>query len=205
MNDIMAELEFLTGEPIYEIVLIGVGIIGIFLGIDRTLESDEEESSVLRFIAPIASLILIVFLAAYINNHDEIIADGELPLSNYTILFSILFAISLLARPFRKLPLAFVIATVIGLALFYYVYDKQDQADSKLGDIEMKWLIVGILIIVIIIFIISFIQEQAMDLLLWVMGWGPYVTILSIIMIAQGITLILEEPEIDGVLGLLPG
>jgi hypothetical protein len=209
MNDIMAALEFLIGEPIYELVLIGVGFIGIFLGIDRTIESDEEESSVLQFIAPVASLILFVFLIANINNVNKIIADGELPLSNYTIIFSIFFGISLLAKPFRKLPIAFVLAIGIGLAIFYYVWTKRDQAESELAGVEMKWLIVGILAIVIIIFIISFVQEQAMDILLWVMGWGPYVTILSIIMIAQGITLWYEKPETDGVadgiLGLLPG
>ena len=106
-----------------------------------------------------------------------------------------------LATIYTSLSLFMQIAFVISTT-FYLIFVAEALGNNNF---LVGMTFVGILVIVILIFIISFIQEQAMDLLLWVMGWGPYVTILSIIIIIQGVTLIIEEPEVDGILGLLPG
>ncbi len=193
----MAILEFMTDEPVYQIIMIIVGIIGVTLGIDRTIESDEEESSILQFIGPIGALVIFAVLVLSIEN--------DAGYTKYTLVFMIFFGLSLIAKPFRKLPIAFVISSVIGLALFYFVYTESDQDDEIFSAIPLKWLIAAIIGIILLVFIISFVQEQAMDIMLWLIGWGPLVTAFSAIIIVQGITLWAELPDEDGILGYLPG
>ncbi|MHA2249082.1 MAG: hypothetical protein ACXAD7_01910 [Candidatus Kariarchaeaceae archaeon] len=194
----MAVYDFLVDEPVFDIVLIAVGAVGILLGIDRTLESDEEESSILQIAGPLAAvgLYAVLILAAFDDSIDK---------TNYTYLFGMLLGISLIAKPFRKLPIAFAFAVIAFLGLFYYAYTNSDEEGEILAGIEMKWIIAGIIGIVLIIFIIGFVQEQIMDFLLYIMGWGPYVFVLSVIVIAQGISLLINQPDKDGILGWLPG
>jgi hypothetical protein len=126
-------------------------------------------------------------------------------MSKYTILFSTLFSLSLLAKPFKKLPIAFAVTAVVALGLTWWVLDKRNNDDSFIGGVDLKLLIILIILILIIVFTISFIQEATMDVMLAILSWGLVILILAVISTLQGITLILEIPDKDGLLSYLPG
>jgi len=192
-------LDFLNG--IYPFIYIPIAIVGILLGADRALKSEEEESDVLKVIGGISGLLLLamtIILAVNEYNSDTSV------ISNYTVLFGILLGMSLIARPFKNLPLAFVISIIVALGLLYVLILGQDSSVT-FGGIGLEWILIGVMVIVLLVFIVSFIQEQAIDALMFVMGWGPIITILGLVMTIQAITLILNIPNQDGLLSYLPG
>ncbi|MHA2279239.1 MAG: hypothetical protein ACXAC2_25950 [Candidatus Kariarchaeaceae archaeon] len=113
--------------------------------------------------------------------------------------------ISLLAKPFKKLPIAFALTAVVGLALTWFVLDKRGNEESVLFGLDLKFSIIVIIIILIIVFVISFIQEATMDIMLFILSWGLVILVLSVIVGAQGLTLLFDIPSSNGILGELPG
>ncbi|MCE7736004.1 MAG: hypothetical protein GPJ54_14070 [Candidatus Heimdallarchaeota archaeon] len=181
----------------YEVILILVGINGLILGFDRITKGDEEESDLLELLGILGGLVLFATIILSIYN-DEVI-------SKYTILFSTLFSLSLLAKPFKKLPIAFAVTAVLGLAMTWYVLDRRGDEESIIGGLSLQLTIVVFIIILIVVFIIGFIQEQTMDIMLFLLSWGIVILVLSILIFLQGVTLLFEVPDKDGILGLLPG
>lgn len=181
----------------YPIFMILTGISGLFMGWDRVWKDDEEESKRLQLVGVISGIVLNVIIILAIYNRQEI--------TKYTILFSLFFGISLYAKAFRKIPIAFAVSAILGLILAYFTIQAREDADSDIANIPLRWFILGIAIAVGIIFLISFIQEQAMDIMLRVLSWGALVIILGILMVLQGITLLLEIPNAGGILDYLPG
>jgi hypothetical protein len=186
-----------TVTEYYEIFLILVGINGIILGFNRITKDDEEESDLLELLGIIGGLLLFGIIILSIENDEAI--------SKYTILFSTLFALSLLAKPFKKLPIAFALTAVVGLALTWFVLDRSGNEESILFGLDLKFSIIVIIIILIIVFIISFIQEATMDIMLFILSWGLVILVFALIATAQGVTLLFEIPSSNGILGELPG
>lgn len=186
-------LEFL--ETVYPFVFILVGIIGIIMGFNRLIKSDEEESTKLKFMAAIAALILFALILL-------MIWDGR-DVTNYSYFFSFLFSLSIAARPLKKIPFAFLAAVIIGLTLFYLAMNKAGDIEV-LGNLSLQVIVIAIVGLVVLVFIIGFFQEAVMDGFLMVLGWSPIVLILSLSLIAQGISLILGINSPDGILGYLP-
>ena len=187
-------------EPIseyHEYFLILTGIIGLILAFDRIMKEDEEESDILEFLGILGGLLLfsVVILSIY---NEEV-------LSKYTILFSTLFSLSLLAKPFKKLPIAFALTGIVALALVWWVLDKRNNDDSFVGGLDLKLLIVIIILVLIVVFTISFIQEATMDIMLFILSWGLVILILAVLITLQGVTLIFDVPSSNGILGELPG
>ena len=186
-----------TVTEYYEIFLVFTGIIGLLMAFDRIMKSDEEESDILEGLGILGGLLLFSVIILSIYNSEE--------LSKYTILFASLFSLSLLAKPFKKLPIAFAVTGVIALTLVWWVLDKRNNDDSFVGGIDLKIMIVILILILIIVFTISFIQEATMDIMLAILSWGLIVLILAVLITLQGVTLLLDIPDKDGLLGLLPG
>ncbi len=187
-------------EPIsenHEYFLIIVGIIGLIMAFDRIMKADEEESDILEFFGILGGLLLFSVIILSIYNEEV--------LSKYTILFSTLFSLSLLAKPFKKLPIAFALTGIVALALVWWVLDKRNNDDSFVGGLDLKLLIVILILVLIIVFTISFIQEATMDIMLFILSWGFVILVLAVLIAAQGVTLLLEEPSVNGILGELPG
>lgn len=181
----------------YEVFLILIGIIGLILAFDRIMKGDEEESDVLELLGIIGGLVLFSVIILSIYNEEV--------LSKYTIVFASLFSLSLFAKPFKKLPIAFAVTGVVALALVWWVLDKRNNDDSFVGGVDLKILMIILILVLIIVFTISFIQEATMDIMLAILSWGLVILILAIVIALQGITLLLDLPDKDGLLGLLPG
>ncbi|MDH5402856.1 MAG: hypothetical protein OEZ01_01105 [Candidatus Heimdallarchaeota archaeon] len=192
-------LDFIN--EIYYFLFIPFGLVAIFLGVDRALKKYEEESKKLQILGAVTGLIglaMIIILAVNeFNDPNDLTND-------YNILFGVLLSMSLFARPFKKLPVAFVISIVFGFGLFFlFIYASDNFLVFNL--IEFKYVLLGIIILVVIVFIIGFIQEQVMDGLLFVLSWGPIITILGLLMFIQGIVLIFKFNGINGIFEYLPG
>lgn len=181
---------------IYEFIYILGGITGIIMGVDRLFKGEEEESDKLQWLAFGMSVLVLFSVILIIYNGDHI--------TNYSAFFGFLFFFSTIARPLKKVPFAFVIAVIVGLGIGYLVLADVGERNI-LGSISLKWLVIAIVAVVIIVFIIGFFQEAAMDGFLIILGWSPIVIILSLVLIVQGITLLLEWPNTDGILYYLPG
>ena len=169
------------------------------MAFDRIMKEDEEESDILEFLGILGGLVLfgVIILSIY---------NGVEDLSKYTILFSTLFGLSLLAKPFKKLPIAFALTALVALALVWWVLDKKrNDEDSIVGGLDLKFLIIILILVLIIVFTISFIQEATMDIMLFILSWGLVILILAIIVTLQGVTLLFEIPSDNGILGELPG
>ncbi|OLS28750.1 MAG: hypothetical protein HeimC2_04800 [Candidatus Heimdallarchaeota archaeon LC_2] len=188
-------LESVTDQ--YEIFLVLVGILGLILAFDRIMKEDEEESDILEFLGIIGGLVLFGVIILSIYNEEVV--------SKYTILFSVLFSLSLLAKAFKKLPIAFALTAVVALALVWWVLDKRNNDDSFVGDLDLKFLIVIIILILIVVFTISFIQEATMDIMLFILSWGLVILILAILVAVQGVTLLFDVPGENGLFGEFPG
>jgi len=182
----------------YPIFMIVTGVMGIIMGWDRLWKTEEEESKKLQIAAVFSGVIVntMIILAIY-NEAQEI--------TNWTIMFGLFFGVSMYAKPFRKLPVAFGITSIVGLLLAYFVIVRKQDDESVFAGIKLRWVILVIVIIMIVVFIIGFIQEATLDIMLLMLSWGVLVITLSIIMILQGITLLIEQPDASGILGLLPG
>jgi hypothetical protein len=141
-------------------------------------------------------LIIILSINEY-NGEEDLV-------TNYTLLFGMLMGMSLIARPFKKLPLAFVISVIVALGLLAFLTISSGAEVTFFGALPLEVLLIGVMAIVLIVFIISFVQEKAIDGLLFILGWGPVITILGLALIAQGITLILGYPDERGIFSLLP-
>ena len=160
-------------------------------------KDEEEESKTLQLVGVISGIVLNLIIILAIYNREEI--------SKYTILFSLFFGVSLYAKSFRKIPIAFAISAIAGLILAYFTIDARQNADSTIGSVSLRWYVLGIAVAVLIVFLISFIQEQAMDIMLLILSWGFLVIILGLLMIVQGLTVLLGIPNADGILDYLPG
>ncbi len=182
-------------ENVYPVLFIIFGIVGVILGINRALKKEEEESRPLMWIGGISSFLLFGLLIFILLNGVHI--------TKYNILFTFLYTVSLIARPLKKIPFAFLAAAFIGMGLFYLVISNMDDY-TFLGAISLKYIVIAIIVLVILVFIIGLVQEKAMDAFLFIWSWGPIITILGLAMVVEGITLLINYPNEDGIYAFLP-
>lgn len=193
-------LDFLN--DIFPILFIPIGLLALIMGVNRAIRKEEDESKVLQWLAGIGGIgLLAVVVIVSINRYDT--GDNTL-ITPYTILFGIFLGMSLIARPFKKLPIAFVISVIVALGALYLVSANQDTIEY-FDFLSLRIILLGIVILVFLIFLISFVQEKALDTLLWIIGWGPVIIILGLVVTLQGITLLLGWPGPGGILEYLPG
>ena len=188
-------------DSTYYFAYIPIGIVGLLLGFDRALKNEENESDKLKVIGAVSGIILIALTVLVSINEYDIGGDF---ITKYSILFGLILGMSLISRPFKELPLAFVIAVMVLIGTMYLFISNKDEI-NQFGAIPLKIILLGVLGLVFVVFIIGLIQEKAMDGLLFILGWGPIITVLGLALLVQGITLIIEFPDKDGVFSYLPG
>ncbi len=191
----MAYLIFLN--DIFPILFIALGVVGVVFGINRIFKKDDEESVLLKLVGAISGiLIFATIILVLLNDSNDI--------TNYSVLIAFMYFLSTIARPLKKVPIAFILATLLGLAIFYFVMGAID--DIELFDsISMKWVVIGIAGVVVLFFIIGFVQEKVMDAFLFIWSWGGIIFTLGLILVVQGITILIELPNEGGILDYLPG
>ena len=137
-------------NDIYPITFIIFGVVGIVFGFNRLIKKDDEESDLLKWIGALSGILLFGVIILVVLN------DGVT--TKYSIFFAFLYFLSLIARPLKKIPVAFIIAFIASAVLFYFVMNTS-LGDQLIGGVDMKWIALGIAGVALVVFVIGLIQE----------------------------------------------
>lgn len=196
-NEYKQKLMFEFVNDIFPILFIAFGVIGVLFGINRIFKKDDEESVLLKLVGAISGLLIFATIIIVLLN------DGS-DITKYSVFFAFLYFLSTMARPLKKIPVAFLLATFFGLAVFYYVMGAVEEV-TFFQSIPMSYILMGIAGVVLLFFIIGLVQEKVMDAFLFIWSWGGVIFTLGLILVVQGITLLIAWPNSDGILHYLPG
>jgi hypothetical protein len=171
----------------YTWVLVLCGLLGVALGINRTIKRREKESLVLQVLSSIGGVLVLVMPPVMVL---QIHQKGFY--TSATVLLMIVFGLCLLARPLKKIPITFIVVTAAGLGLLWVAMKLRGTSPG--GSISLEAFIFSILLVLALMFVLSFMFEKFVDAVLSALSCGPVVTIVSAItashsaLIATGIT-----------------
>ena len=174
------------------------GALGVVLGVNRTLKRRENESKLLQVISFLVGAVLFAAPVAMVLQGKQ-----SAEVSAVSILLMLLLAICLVARALKDLPLAFIIVAVLGTALFWLFSSLKPFKFA--GDISPQTIALGISVLILIVFGISFVVETIFDLFLGFLGLGPIVFIVAAVALVQGLLTGLHITDHNGLLNLLKG
>ena len=163
----------------YAWVLVLCGLLGIALGINRTLKRREKESIVLQVLSALGGIVLLgmpLVMVLQINQKGVYTAA--------TLLMMIVFSLCLLARPLRKIPIAFIVVMAAGVGLLWAAM--KFRGTSLGGGISIELVIAAIILLLAVLFVLSFMVETFVDAVLSALGWGAVVTIVSAVALIHG-------------------
>jgi hypothetical protein len=191
-------------------IAIIAGIIGLAYGINKLVKSKDDESTILKYLALGTSIIigLVNLWAIY-----EWVLDDSLPFGNpnvevnmvhwLTVLLIFLAGSSMLAEPLKDTPIAAIIAVIAfgslaGISLFFA---GGDLSNIELGAIEIPlWLVILIIVIIIgILFVVTWFTEFTIDRMLQLISWAPVVIVFCGLLTIQGLLLILFKSKPGGI------
>jgi len=171
----------------YALVLVLCGSLGVALGINRTIKQREKESFVLEVLSAIGGILVLAMPTVMVL---QIKQKGVYTAA--TLLLMIAFSLCLLARPLKKIPIAFTVVTAAGVFLVWAAMKL--RGTSLGGRISIELVIVAIIALLAVLLILSFVFEAFVDTVLSALGLGLVVTIVSAIafihgaLIARGVT-----------------
>lgn len=163
----------------YALVLALCGLLGVALGINRTIKRREKESLVLQVLSAVGGILVLVMppvMVLQINQKGVYTAA--------TVLLMIVFSLCLLARPLKKIPLAFIVVTAAGVGLLWVAMKLRGTTLG--GGISIELAILTIIVLLAGLFVLSFMLEAFVDAVLSALGVGPVVTIVSAIALIHG-------------------
>jgi len=179
-------------------LLLSSGLVGVVLGINRTLKRRENESKLLQVISFLIGAVLFVAPVAMVLQGGQ---GSEV--SGVSILLMLLLAICLVARALKNLPIAFIVVAVLGTGLFWLSsYLKQF---NFAGDVPIQTIALVISVLILVVFGISFMIEKTIDLFLGLLSLGPVVFIVAAVALIQGLLTGLHITDHNGLLNLLRG
>ena len=176
----------------YPWVLVLVGLIGVVMGIDRTINAKKNESALLKLLALIGGVVVLALPVFTVLQ-----GGGETGIAPLSLLLMLLLGLSLCARAMRRVPITFMIVAASSLALLLVALRLSDV--PVVGEMPMTIVVVVMLLILGGVFAASFSVETALDTFLGILGWGPLVTVIGLLAAAQGL---LVGAGITGVSGL---
>ncbi|MHA1989315.1 MAG: hypothetical protein ACW981_00260 [Candidatus Hodarchaeales archaeon] len=202
----MQDLSF-VGEPLINgVILLVMGLVSLLFGLERVLDKlpglggkidvDDFDTKVMRYLTILFSAVAVVWavllmVAENVNYHW------------LTMFLLFAYSIVLLSHPLKnlegwKLFLLFLPIIIVTFVAFYFSGNRQINL-PVLNKIPL-WIIflLVFLIFLVLFIIIFFVEESAVDPFLALLGWSPWVVVLSIIVILQGIALILSDPDVGG-------
>jgi hypothetical protein len=163
----------------YALVLVLCGLLGVALGINRTIKRREKESLVLQGLSAIGGILVLampVVMVLQINPKGVYTAA--------TVLLMIVFSLCLLARPLKKIPIAFVLVTAAGVGLLWVIMKLRGASFG--GSVSMELVILTVIVMLGGLFVLSLMFEALVDAVLSALGWGPVVTIVSAVALIHG-------------------
>jgi hypothetical protein len=163
----------------YALVLVVCGVLGVALGVNRTIKRREKESVVLQLLSAVGGLVVLAMptvMVLHIKQKGVYTAE--------TLLLMIVFSVCLLARPLKKIPIAYTVVTAAGLCLLWAAM--KFRGTSLGGHVSIELVVVAIAAILATLFILIFMVEAFVDTVLSVLGLGPVVTIVSAMALIHG-------------------
>lgn len=171
----------------YALVLVLCGVLGVALGLNRTIKRREKESLVLQVLSAIGGLVLLATPTVMVLHLKQ---KGVYTAA--TLLLMIVLSLCLLARPLKKVPIAFITVTAAGVCLLWAALKL--RGTSLGGGIPIEFVIGAMIVVLAALFVLAFAFEAFVDTVLSVVGLGLVVTIVSTIallhgaLIAKGVT-----------------
>jgi len=171
----------------YALVLVLCGVLGVGLGINRTIKRREKESLVLQVLSAIGGLVVLATPTVMVLH---IKPKGAYTAA--TLLLMIVLSLCLLARPLKKVPIAFITVTAAGVCLLWAALKLRGTPLG--GRIPIEFVIGATIVVLAALFVLAFAFEAFVDAVLSVVGLGLVVTIVSTIalihgaLIAKGVT-----------------
>jgi len=171
----------------YALVLVLCGVLGVALGINRTIKRREKESLVLQVLSAIGGLVVLATPTVMVLH---IKPKGAYTAA--TLLLMIVLSLCLLARPLKKVPIAFITVTAAGVCLLWAALKLRGTPLG--GRIPIEFVIGATIVVLAALFVLAFAFEAFVDTVLSVVGLGLVVTIVSTIalihgaLIAKGVT-----------------
>jgi hypothetical protein len=177
-------------------LLLATGVLGVVLGVDRTLKRRAQESKLLQVASFLAGATL---LAAPVG---LVLQAGQAPpISGVSILLMLALGICLTARALKSIPLAFIVVAIVGTGMFWLLV--QFKQVSFAGDVPAPAIALAIATLLMLVFGISFLIEKTIDLVLGLLSLGPVVFIVGAAALIQGILIGLHITDHHGLLNLL--
>lgn len=171
----------------YALVLALCGLLGVALGLNRTIKRREKESLVLQLLSAMGGVVVLA-LPTLMVLHVK-------PKGAYTaatLLLLIVLSLCLLARPLKKIPIAFTVVTAAGVGLLWAAL--KFRGTSLGGRIPIEFIVGAIVLLLAALLVLCFAVEAFVDTVLALLGLGLVVTIVSAVaaihgaLIAQGVT-----------------
>jgi hypothetical protein len=163
----------------YAWVLVLCGVVGVALGINRTIKRREKESLILQLLSAIGGIVVLATPTVMVLHIKQ---RGVY--TSATVLLMIVLSLCLLARPLKKIPIAFTVVTAAGVGLLWAAM--RFRGTSLGGSIPMELLIAAIALVLVGLFILCFTVETIVDTVLSVLGWGLVVTMVSATAVMHG-------------------
>jgi hypothetical protein len=113
----------------------------------------------------------------------------------------IVLSLCLLARPLKRIPIAFTVVTAAGVFLLWAAIRFHATALGRRTPIELVSLV--ILVLLTAVFVLSLMLETIVDTVLFVLGLGLVVTLASAIAFLHGTLIATGMTGIDGLLRFL--
>jgi phosphoglycerol transferase MdoB-like AlkP superfamily enzyme len=179
-------------------LLTSSGVLGVVLGVNRTLKRRENESKLLQVISFLVGVILFAAPVAMVlqGSHNT-------KVSGVSILLMLLLAICLVARALKDLPIAFIVVALLGTGLFW-LFSWLKQFNFA-GDVPTQTIALVISVLILVVFGASFIIEKTIDLFLGFLSLGLIVFIVAAIALIQGLLTGMHITDQNGLLNLLKG
>jgi hypothetical protein len=159
--------------------LLVAGLLGTVMGVNRTLKTRENESTVLQSLSTIMGILLIT-----ISVYSVITSGGIAGSGRYVLPFMMILGLSLCARWFERIPVTAVLILVVGLAILYVL--SHGGMPHNLGEAlqrqnARKLVLIAALVIGGTVLLMVSTVERIVDAFLSILGQGLVVTALSLL------------------------
>lgn len=181
--------------------LLIVSLLGVMMGINRTMKNRENESKLLQGLAALLGALLIVF-SIFVLFQGSVVNSSI----GYAVLIMMVLGLSLCARQMEKIPVTLVLALILGLgtvwAIGHFGMPKTDIAVLQKENVRNLLVMFGIIALGVIVLMI-FTVEKIIDLFLRIIGLGPIVLLLSALGLAHAVIILLTGNS-HGVMRYIP-
>ncbi len=181
--------------------LLAAGIIGLLMGINRTLTTRERESGMLQLVSAVLGLLIMAY--AVFSLFKGGVAYNKL---NFTSSLMMLMGLSLCARQLERAHVVLVFSLVVAIGMIWAIVHSgilhSEMALLQKEHIRYIVIVAGVIVLAAVLLAIVTI-ETFVDLLLEILALGPVVILLSGIGLAHAVIVLVTGNSL-GVMRYFP-